>query len=365
MSGHDDNRSGFRPCCVAAWRLVGIAPALTMSLILGIASSTLYHGWIMPVGFWQHGKVELSFFCLEVLCVLISYLTAVLRGPGFVRRGWEPSKEELSQLLAAEAGNDLPLDADVPVNDLLQWCASCKGFKPPRAHHCSTCGRCVLSMDHHCPWTNTCVGQINLKPFVQFVHYVPLATFHSFIVHSELLYLLVWAWQRARRGRDLLKVVMQLHIVLGLVAWFAALAVMLLVGTLAWEMQHTVKTNVTMIEEYVIEKAEARRRRGGERRFVFPYDLGKQNAAAVLGKGYLSWLMPGGPTPGETRCGLNCVQVQRTLTLAQSRLPRKRRSCRGERGDAGGAPLLRGRPVLFHLLVLGRLQFRLLCCMRL
>ena len=34
------------------------------------------------------------------------------------------------------------------------YCAICAHFKPPRAHHCSTCRRCVLRMDHHC---GTCV----------------------------------------------------------------------------------------------------------------------------------------------------------------------------------------------------------------
>ena len=32
-----------------------------------------------------------------------------------------------------------------------KYCRKCKAFKPPRAHHCSICGRCIVKMDHHCP----------------------------------------------------------------------------------------------------------------------------------------------------------------------------------------------------------------------
>lgn len=49
-------------------------------------------------------------------------------------------------------------------------CANCKLIKPDRCHHCSVCRRCVLKMDHHCPWVNNCVGHHNYKsvmpPFV-------------------------------------------------------------------------------------------------------------------------------------------------------------------------------------------------------
>ena len=44
-----------------------------------------------------------------------------------------------------------------------RMCRRCQAFKPPRAHHCSICKRCIIKMDHHCPWVNNCVGIGNHK----------------------------------------------------------------------------------------------------------------------------------------------------------------------------------------------------------
>jgi ribosomal protein L40E len=50
-------------------------------------------------------------------------------------------------------------------------CRKCNLVKPPRAHHCVTCGGCVMRMDHHCPWIANCVGAHNTKHFIQFTFY--------------------------------------------------------------------------------------------------------------------------------------------------------------------------------------------------
>ena len=50
----------------------------------------------------------------------------------------------------------------VPLEEGL-FCDKCSAMKPLRAHHCSVCQRCTLMMDHHCMWTNNCIGIHNYK----------------------------------------------------------------------------------------------------------------------------------------------------------------------------------------------------------
>lgn len=69
-----------------------------------------------------------------------------------------------------------------------RFCKKCQNPKPDRAHHCSTCKRCVLKMDHHCPWLATCVGLHNYKAFLLFLGYTSVFCWLDFAVAAG------WTW---------------------------------------------------------------------------------------------------------------------------------------------------------------------------
>ena len=56
--------------------------------------------------------------------------------------------------------------------DAWNYCKRCDLITPPRAMHCFLCNRCVLGMDHHCPWLATCIGYHNHAYFFLFLFYV-------------------------------------------------------------------------------------------------------------------------------------------------------------------------------------------------
>ncbi|KAG8984417.1 palmitoyltransferase for Vac8p [Tulasnella sp. 427] len=62
-----------------------------------------------------------------------------------------------------------------------RWCQKCWSPKPERTHHCGECGRCVLKMDHHCPWLGAkCIGHRTYPAFIHLLFTITLLCLYSF-----------------------------------------------------------------------------------------------------------------------------------------------------------------------------------------
>ena len=65
----------------------------------------------------------------------------------------------------------------------LRRCHKCgDNYKPPRAHHDSVTGRCIIKFDHFCPWVGNAVGAMNHKFFCLFLFYTAITCMLSLLL---------------------------------------------------------------------------------------------------------------------------------------------------------------------------------------
>jgi hypothetical protein len=100
------------------------------------------------------GLIHAAAFQCVIILILWSFIRAGFTDPGSV---------ECSTATAADAFPP-ENDPDRAIKPKRRICPKCNCIKPPRAHHCSTCGRCIVKMDHHCPWVNNC-GKFYFPPY--------------------------------------------------------------------------------------------------------------------------------------------------------------------------------------------------------
>ncbi|KAG8659380.1 probable protein S-acyltransferase 14 isoform X1 [Manihot esculenta] len=184
---------------VMAWNVFRFCTALRalgsimIVLVIGIIGLTYYVVVIADYGpALFHGGLDslvsfvvLLLFHSLLVMLLWSYFTTVLTDPGGVPPNWRPSIDEergdADPLIGSEhSGSNVRLNQPSvlsdPANEGMRFCRKCNQFKPPRCHHCSVCGRCILKMDHHCVWVVNCVGALNYKYFLLFLVYTFLET---------------------------------------------------------------------------------------------------------------------------------------------------------------------------------------------
>lgn len=66
-----------------------------------------------------------------------------------------------------------------PTAEYSRHCHFCRLPQPLRCYHCTTCGTCVVDMDHHCPFTANCVGRENYPFFFGFILWIWILTLYA------------------------------------------------------------------------------------------------------------------------------------------------------------------------------------------
>ncbi|KAK2859492.1 hypothetical protein Q5P01_004112 [Channa striata] len=97
----------------------------------------------------------------EAVHSTVTYYSPLANRDPVLNGGWQ----DVMMTVTNRAG--LP-DAEVELKESSRknWCSVCRVERPPRAGHCRICGVCVLRLDHHCVWINSCVGQANHRSFL-------------------------------------------------------------------------------------------------------------------------------------------------------------------------------------------------------
>jgi hypothetical protein len=140
------------PCGLSCY-LFGWATIFTVNYIVVVDILVPWVGYSLP------GWFAIAAYEGLIALICAAYIRAATTDPGSVPKN------------SANIEDVYPADIWLPKRRV---CEKCVCIKPPRAHHCSVCGRCINKMDHHCPWVNNCVGSNNMKYFLQFVLYVGL-----------------------------------------------------------------------------------------------------------------------------------------------------------------------------------------------
>ncbi|KAK2560070.1 Palmitoyltransferase ZDHHC6 [Acropora cervicornis] len=97
-------------------------PLLALSIIITLFLCGLYCTflWFPP---WASiaGAIHVTVFVSWVTLIIKYFLKSIWLGPGYLPLRWRLDDETAASVL--------------------QFCAVCNGYKAPRSHHCSKCGR--------------------------------------------------------------------------------------------------------------------------------------------------------------------------------------------------------------------------------
>lgn len=157
-------------------------------------------------------------------------------------------------------------------------CRKCNMWKPDRTHHGKEAGKCIVKMDHYCPWLNNTLGHNNLKYFFLTLAYG----------NATLISWLVLMWPRFRKCFEELESLKSDFMIL--FAYFLAFKLSVVLNWFFMFHCRLASSAYTTIE-YCEKKRDSGKT--GELYATSPYDKGLYgNIVEMLGPYPVLWLLP-------------------------------------------------------------------------
>ena len=147
------------------------------SIFLIVTATCLYYFCILPVAcgvsllaYSIHGGI--GFFIL--FNIYFNHIFCALTDAGSPPPDKDPSVYfgESIKTVKGQKQKKIMYTLMIQPGVMYRYCKICQTIKPPRAHHCTVSGRCILEFDHYCPWVGRTVGYQNYRYFVLLLGYL-------------------------------------------------------------------------------------------------------------------------------------------------------------------------------------------------
>ncbi|CAD7941236.1 unnamed protein product [Amoebophrya sp. A120] len=192
------------PCCIrwtmhwsfkiVPWSLVASTPIAGLTTLGGIWEKMGWEKWGTAY------TISYAFTLWICIQIMYNFVMASILEPGFVKDQYIPPPKKNGKYKLATVDTDdsckskpccAPKNKEIEMDTELEtkrkgegaaakkcddkpldlwyaprWDQKCEVWKPPRSHHDSITGRCVLRMDHYCPFTGNVIAVNNHGHFV-------------------------------------------------------------------------------------------------------------------------------------------------------------------------------------------------------
>lgn len=159
-------------------RIASFIPIIIVYCLIGFIYYTYMTYYIFEVGIVNLKIFSFLISIFFLLLILINYWLCFNTDPGTVKLlRVDFEKENLGYNTINVLNNNNIITRQYiespysSVGEKELYCEKCSINRPERAHHCKVCKKCIIKMDHHCPWIANCVGHNNQKYFYLFLFY--------------------------------------------------------------------------------------------------------------------------------------------------------------------------------------------------